>query len=827
MLEDARKKGASVFVYLIFCLLIVIFVINFGPQGGQGGGCGDSGNVVVSVDGKEASQSSYKIAYSNPYNRGTGNQHKYVALETIIRRELLAQEAERRGLRATDDMVMDEIKKGRFFLGGQAVQIPGIFDENGYWSQNAFRGWVGQLNVSKNSYISEQQRGLLASMMQRILLDSVVVSRDEAYKHYLFENDTVQYDVVAFRPENYRAAMKLTDADVQRFLSTHGAEVQARYDADKRTYLAVKPQLQLRQIFIAKLEEPKPEPPPAPPPGQGSAAGSAAPAAGSAAGSAAPAAGSAAGSAAAPAAGSGAGSGSAVAKKDAPKAEAPPKADAPKAGAPKKDEKKVGMKIEEAKAKLEAVRTAAEKDPKKFIDAAKTLNTDDAMKASGGELGWRSIETPSLGEKAVSDAVKTLEPGKLSPVITTDRGAYLILAEAKREGDLTFDQVKHELAKELARDVWGKEAAKRAALSALDKARGGVGMNLEQLYEKEQAPANPGIDIQQIINDPNISPEQKQQILEMLMKQNQQGSLVWESKDIPAAWKADQADGAGGSATATKPAPAAGSAAKPAPAAGSAAAKPAPATGSAAKPAPATGSAAKPAPAAGSAAKPAPAAGSAAKPAPPTGTPGPVEIMGSAAIPAAGSAAPAAGSAAPAAGSAAPGAGAGSAAPPPAAPPAAPVEVVASTDKLPELGEIQKPTVARFGPTPRTPTMSGVGSSKEAATALFDELTVGMLAKKVYEGDGAFVVVQLVARSEPDNAAFEKEADRMIEELRGERAAAFVEDWMRERCEKLVKDTKIKPNPGLVRETDDNGNVVQSGYRPCMSFQASGGGGPQ
>ena len=50
MLEDARKKGASVFVYLIFCLLILIFVINLAAQGGQGGGCSDSSNVVISVE---------------------------------------------------------------------------------------------------------------------------------------------------------------------------------------------------------------------------------------------------------------------------------------------------------------------------------------------------------------------------------------------------------------------------------------------------------------------------------------------------------------------------------------------------------------------------------------------------------------------------------------------------------------------------------------------------------------------------------------------------------------------------------------------------------
>ena len=78
MLEEARKKGASIFVYLIFCLLIVIFVINFGPQGG--GVAADGGSRckqhVVTVDGQEANQSSYHIAYSNPYNRGTGKQHK-------------------------------------------------------------------------------------------------------------------------------------------------------------------------------------------------------------------------------------------------------------------------------------------------------------------------------------------------------------------------------------------------------------------------------------------------------------------------------------------------------------------------------------------------------------------------------------------------------------------------------------------------------------------------------------------------------------------------------------------------------------------------------
>jgi hypothetical protein len=145
--------------------------------------------------------------------------------------------------------------------------------------------------------------------------------------------------------------------------------------------------------------------------------------------------------------------------------------------------------------------------------------------------------------------------------------------------------------------------------------------------------------------------------------------------------------------------------------------------------------------------------------------------------------------------------------------------VTASNDKLPEFSAVEPPTVSRFGPAQRTSPMSGIGTSKEAAAALFDELSPGMLAKQVYEADGGFIVMQLISRAQPKVADFEKDADRLVEQLRGERAQAFVEEWLKDRCENLVKEGKIKPNPGLLRETDDSGKLLPTGYRPCMSFR--------
>ena len=96
MLESMRKQGASIFVYGIFVLLIIIFVINFGPQGGGrgGGGCSGSSNIIISVNNEEATQTAYHIAYSNRYNQASGKQKTWLALERLIEREILAQEAE-------------------------------------------------------------------------------------------------------------------------------------------------------------------------------------------------------------------------------------------------------------------------------------------------------------------------------------------------------------------------------------------------------------------------------------------------------------------------------------------------------------------------------------------------------------------------------------------------------------------------------------------------------------------------------------------------------------------------------------------------------------
>ena len=144
-----------------------------------------------------------------------------------------------------------------------------------------------------------------------------------------------------------------------------------------------------------------------------------------------------------------------------------------------------------------------------------------------------------------------------------------------------------------------------------------------------------------------------------------------------------------------------------------------------------------------------------------------------------------------------------------------------SNDVLPATSNVGKPHVERLGPSPRQAKMAGLGASKDAANALFDELAAGQVAKAIYVGEGdTFVVVQLVNRAQPKVDDFDKTADHEVSQLQDARGKAALGQWLKERCDTLTKAGKIKPAADKIRETDDKGNPAPTIYHPCMDFDA-------
>jgi len=155
-----------------------------------------------------------------------------------------------------------------------------------------------------------------------------------------------------------------------------------------------------------------------------------------------------------------------------------------------------------------------------FAAVAKELSDDTRTKARGGYLGWRSA-TSVVGGPEVAEAVKNLKDGEVSEVITTDRGFYVVTIEAHREGDLAYDDVKLEIAENMALEFFGSEGARQDAQAALEHARSS-GKSLADLFPK------PVIDK----GMPNVIEGEEPE------DENKTGLIVHEGPNIPASLQA-------------------------------------------------------------------------------------------------------------------------------------------------------------------------------------------------------------------------------------------------------------------------------------------------
>jgi peptidyl-prolyl cis-trans isomerase D len=135
-------------------------------------------------------------------------------------------------------------------------------------------------------------------------------------------------------------------------------------------------------------------------------------------------------------------------------------------------------KAAEAKAKALLERI---KKGEAFAAVARAASDDTRSKARGGAVGWRRQGATVLGA-AVEEKVWAAKDGELVGPVKGNDGWYVVLPEASREGTLTFDQVKGDLAESELRTARAKAKAKSEAEAALAKVKSLKDKSLKDLY---------------------------------------------------------------------------------------------------------------------------------------------------------------------------------------------------------------------------------------------------------------------------------------------------------------------------------------------------------
>src|SRR5688572_2645175 len=184
--------------------------------------------VVAEVDGRELTAGDFQARYRQQvqaYSQQFGGQMNMQLLRQLgidqqilngmIDEEVAVIEAERHGLRVSDDELAQRI------LSIPALQENGRFIGEARYEQ-LLR--AQQPPMTKQQFEESLRRDMVIDKLRAALTDWMTVSNEELDREYRERNEKVKLQVVALTAEQFRDKVTVADADVAAYFQQHSAE---------------------------------------------------------------------------------------------------------------------------------------------------------------------------------------------------------------------------------------------------------------------------------------------------------------------------------------------------------------------------------------------------------------------------------------------------------------------------------------------------------------------------------------------------------------------------------------------------------------------------
>lgn len=228
MLDKLRRHREGAAAKILLVALAASFVIGFGVLPSLTNDPAVGGTIVAKVDGKPI----YRIELDNLVQNLTERyreqfgaqlddkmleqmQLDQVALNTLINRAVLVNEAEKAGLKVTDDDLREYILKVDAFRNENGDFDPAIYER-------AIRGAGRGLSTAK--FEAETRETILIQRLQGLVNLSVVLTEDQLREIYVAEREKANLAFVAVSAENVAADVKVSGADLAAYYEAHKAE---------------------------------------------------------------------------------------------------------------------------------------------------------------------------------------------------------------------------------------------------------------------------------------------------------------------------------------------------------------------------------------------------------------------------------------------------------------------------------------------------------------------------------------------------------------------------------------------------------------------------
>ena len=253
MLEQLRKQSSSFIIWMLFAIIILAFVLFFGPQAGpEMFSCAGSGQIG-SVQGKSIPESSWRYAMQTlGFGSDASFEERHLAVDALVERELLAQAAEDSGFRVPPEKAAEHMANGDFLLLGQKQPAP-WFDDNGVLDVERMGQIARNLGLSSVDHlINEQAREHLAQFQRGALFAQGQASPDEAKARYVASNTKISLDYVRFGAARYRDAVSLDDATVSQYANALTGTLKEKWETEKDRWSAERKWTRARILFLKK-----------------------------------------------------------------------------------------------------------------------------------------------------------------------------------------------------------------------------------------------------------------------------------------------------------------------------------------------------------------------------------------------------------------------------------------------------------------------------------------------------------------------------------------------------------------------------------------------
>lgn len=251
MLDILRQNAKSVLTYVLFGIIILVFIISFGP-GSRG--CTDvrvtQATWAAQVNGEQLSGSDFEQAYANLFRAyqaraGQGFTRELaeqlglrrVAMDQLVERELLVQEGTRLGIAVTDEDLEAAIKQSPSF------QVDGHFDSEVY--KRAVSAAFG----TPARFEERMRRDLLAQKVLALLRGTARVSEDEVREAFDAESDRVSIEFVRFPVSALRGEVKASPEAVEAFRAKEADRI-ARFYKDNPERFDRKKRVRARHVLV-------------------------------------------------------------------------------------------------------------------------------------------------------------------------------------------------------------------------------------------------------------------------------------------------------------------------------------------------------------------------------------------------------------------------------------------------------------------------------------------------------------------------------------------------------------------------------------------------